>query len=117
VPAKRGDRVTPPTKPDHWELRHGTSAAAKGWERLCQTAPSAVWEAWVVLSERPTTPVNRNRQHPLRGSLSTREVHGMILNQWQYAVTGGGRIWYCPDAERRVVWIVDASPGHPKKTE
>jgi hypothetical protein len=117
MPAKRGDRVTPPTKPGNWELRHATSEAAKGWEQLCQTAQSAMWEAWVVLSERPTTPVNRSRQHQLRGSMSTREVHQTTLEQWQYEVTAGGRLWYCPDPARQIVWVVDASPGHPEKTE
>ena len=40
-----------------------------------------------------------------------------VLDQWQYEVTAGGRIWYCPDEERRIVWVVAASPSHPKATE
>ncbi|WP_416902390.1 hypothetical protein [Micromonospora echinospora] len=40
-----------------------------------------------------------------------------MLVQWQYEVTAGGRIWYCPDPDRRIVWIVSAGPGHPKLTE
>jgi hypothetical protein len=39
------------------------------------------------------------------------------LPQWQYEVTAGGRIWYCPDARHRIVWVVAASPSHPKATE
>ena len=117
MPAKRGDRVTPPTKPGNWEVRHATADAAKGWEELCRTARSAMWDAWVVLSERPTTPVNRARQHPLRGTLSTREVHKMILDQWQYEVTGSARIWYCPDMDNQTVWVVDVHTRHPKQTE
>jgi hypothetical protein len=112
-----GDRVTPPTKPGNWHVRHGTSDAAKGWEDLCQVAQSGTWEAWVVLSERPTAPLNRDRQHPLRGSLAHREVNGTRLDQWQHEVTSGGRIWYCPDPDRTTVWIVLAEPGHPKWTE
>jgi hypothetical protein len=118
VPAKRGDRVTPPPKPGGWDLRHATSEAAKGWEQLCQVARSNVWEAWVILTDRPTTPENPGRQHRLRGkALGAREVHGKVLEQWQYEVTSGGRIWYCPDPETRTVWLVDASPAHPKATE
>ena len=117
MPAKRGDRVTPPPRPGGWEARFGTSDAAKGWEELCRTARGNTWEAWIVLTERPTTPENPGRQHRLRGSLAEREVNGRPLGQWQYEVTSGGRIWYCPDPENRVVWVVAASTSHPKATE
>ncbi|WP_460725435.1 hypothetical protein [Nocardia heshunensis] len=62
-------------------------------------------------------PENRARQHRLRGPFATHTISGVELEQWQYEVTAGGRIWYCPDPETRIVWIVDASCGHPKKTE
>ncbi|MFI7075955.1 MULTISPECIES: hypothetical protein [unclassified Micromonospora] len=117
MPAKRGDRVAPPGRPGGWEARFASSEAAKGWDHLCQTARSNTWEAWVVLTERPVDPENPARQHRLRGGLSHREVGGKTLVQWQYEVTAGGRIWYCPDPDRRIVWIVAAGPGHPKSTE
>ena len=41
----------------------------------------------------------------------------MQLEQWQYEVTGAGRVWYCPDRESRTVWLTDASVGHLKATE
>jgi len=44
-------------------------------------------------------------------------VNGEQLDQWQYEVTSGGRLWYCIDDQRRVVWLTDAMPGHPKATE
>lgn len=115
--AKRGDRVAPPGKPGGWEARFATSEAAKGWEALCQSAKSNTWEAWIVLTERPTAPVNPARQHRLYGSLGHREVGGRPLEQWQYEVTAGGRIWYCPDPARKIVWVVAAGPAHPKATE
>ena len=117
MPAKRGDRVAPPARPGGWEARFATSEAAKGWEQLYQVAKANTWEAWVVLTERPTQPENPGRQHRLRGELGTRVVSGKVLDQWQYEVTAGGRIWYCPDPERRIVWLVAASPAHPKRTE
>jgi hypothetical protein len=118
MPAKRGERVTPPAKPGGWDLRYATSDAVKGWEQLCQAARSNTWEAWVILTERPTTPKSPERQHRLRGkALATRKVNGKVLDQWQYEVTSGGRIWYCPDPDERVVWLTDAGPGHPKATE
>lgn len=117
MPAKRGDRVAPPGRPGAWEARFATSEAAKGWDELCRTARSNTWEAWIVLTERPATPANPGRQHRLRGLLATHEIKGRVLDQWQYEVTSGGRIWYCPDPEAQVVWIVEARTGHPKHTE
>jgi hypothetical protein len=43
-------------------------------------------------------------------------VKGKTLEQWQYEVTGGGRIWYCPDDDDRVVYIMHAATGHPRET-
>lgn len=117
MPSKRGDRATPPPRPGGWDVRLATSEAAKGWDELCQTAAANTWEAWVILSERPTLPENSSRQHRLRGKLSQRDVHGNLFDQWQYEVTSGGRIWYCPDPERRVAWVVMAGSGHPKQTD
>jgi hypothetical protein len=115
--SKRGDRVAPPGSPDGWEARFATSEAAKGWEELCRTARANTWEAWVVLTERPITPENPARQQKLRGQLGSREVSGRMLEQWQYEVTSGGRIWYCPDPDKRITWVVAASTAHPKLTE
>jgi hypothetical protein len=80
-------------------------------------APANTWEAWVVLSERPIDPENPARQHRLRGTLGRREVNGKLLEQWQYEVTAGGRIWYCPDRERRIVWVTLAGSRHPNVTD
>ncbi|MCU1648012.1 MAG: hypothetical protein JWN03_8287 [Nocardia sp.] len=109
--------VAPPARPGAWVTRFGTTEAAKGWEDLCRTARFNTWEAWIVLTERPTKPENPHRQHKLRGEWETRSVRGETFEQWQYEVTAGGRIWYCPDAANRIVWIMDASCGHPKATE
>lgn len=114
--AKRGDRVAPPAGPDRWELRFASTEAAKGWEDLCRSASANTWEAWVLLSEKPLDPDNPSRQHRLKGPLATREMAGRELDQWQYEVTAAGRIWYCPDPDKRVVWIVLASVSHPKAT-
>lgn len=100
-----------------WEARFATSEAAKGWEDLCRAARSATWEAWIVLTERPTAPENPARQHRLRDCFASRTISGRSLEQWQYEVTSGGRVWYCPDPEKRIVWVVLASTAHPKSTE
>ncbi len=60
---------------------------------------------------------NPDRQGRLKGSLGTVGVKGKPLEQWQYELTGGGRIWFAPDDEQRTVWVVLASLSHPKATE
>jgi hypothetical protein len=62
-------------------------------------------------------PVNRSRQHRLKDVYATRTIGASVLEQWQYEITAAGRIWYCPEPDKRVVWIVRASPRHPKQTE
>ena len=40
-----------------------------------------------------------------------------MLDQWQYEVTGAGRIWYCIDDERRTLYLTLATVVHPRQTE
>jgi hypothetical protein len=112
---KRRERVAPPNANGGWELRYGTSEAVSGWEQVCSAAPANARLAW----ERVTAdPRHRDeRQHPLRGTFSQRVVNGEELEQWQYEITGAGRLWYCIDDARRTVWLTAATVGHPKATE
>jgi len=112
---KRRERVAPPPKKGGWDFRYATSNAASGWEKICAAAPGPARSAWEHITEEPLD--QSARQHPLKGSLGKREVSGKSLDQWQYEVTGAGRIWYVIDEAKRVVWMTDASPGHPKATE
>lgn len=126
--AKRGDEVPSPFGPGQpppepttgdapWELRFLTSQAASGWDDLHRSAHGQLCDAYVRLRLTPLDPINRRCQHQLKGSLSTQQVRGKTLPQWQYEVTHGGRIWYCPDVETGVVWIALASAKHPKQTQ
>jgi hypothetical protein len=112
---KRRERVAPPPAKEGRDLRYGTGDAVTGWDKVCAAAPANARAAW----ERITTdPRQRDdRQHPLRGGLGARTVNGEEMEQWQYEVTSGGRLWYCIDDKRRTVWLTDAMPGHPKATE
>jgi hypothetical protein len=69
------------------------------------------------MSEYPVEPINHDRQYQLSGNLAYAEVKGVMLELWQYKVTGAARVWYCPNAETRTVWMVKATPRHPKETE
>ncbi|MGD9751240.1 MAG: hypothetical protein AB7W59_09615 [Acidimicrobiia bacterium] len=44
-------------------------------------------------------------------------MNGVDLEQWQFEVTAGGRLWYCIDDDAKTVWLTDAHVGHPKSTE
>jgi len=37
------------------------------------------------------------------------------MEQWQYEVTAGGRLWYCIDDKAQTVWLTGAHVGHPKR--
>jgi hypothetical protein len=41
---------------------------------------------------------------------------GLLLPQWQYEVTAGGRVWYLVDGQLRRVYLTYAGTGHPKAT-
>ncbi|MFC0628689.1 type II toxin-antitoxin system RelE family toxin [Kribbella deserti] len=112
-PAKRNDRVAPPAEPGKWEMRFGTSDAAKSWEELCRQAPGNTRKAWekILADPRPHPPDGRH--HQLKGKLAT--VDG--LKQWQVEVTNGGRIWCVIDDARKTIYLRFASTGHPKMTD
>jgi hypothetical protein len=114
---KKGDRVAPPPTAEEWDLRFGDSAAVDGWNDLCAQAPGPVRDAYDALVRNPRDTSRPGRQHRLKGSLASRMVAGVALEQWQFEVTGGGRLWYCIDDARRRVILVLASTKHPKPTE
>ena len=112
---KREERVAPPPSTDGWDFRYATNDAVKGWEQICSAVPGNARTAWERITGDPRQ--RDNGQHPLKGSLGARSVNGEALEQWQYEVTAGGRIWYCTDRNRRIVWLTDVHVGHPKATE
>lgn len=113
---KRKDPVAPPPIGREWDVRFGTSEAAKGWPELAKQAPKNTREAFELMRSKPR-PVEDHRHERLRGELATHQFEGRPLEQWQIEVTGGGRIFYLVDDEKRTVWVITASCGHPKKTE
>lgn len=112
---KRRERVAPPPTTGGWDLRYGTSDAAKGWDKVWAAAPGNARIAWEKITSDPRD--RTDRQHPLKGSLGTRIVNGTDMEQWQYEVTGAGRVWYAIDDDHRTVWLTEATTGHPKATE
>jgi len=113
--AKRKERVAPPPASGAWEFRFATNDAVKGWDQVCAAASANARRAWDRITTDPRE--RDDRQHPLKGSLGTRSVDGVDLEQWQFEVTSAGRIWYCIDDARRTVWMTDCSVGHPRATD
>ena len=57
-----------------------------------------------------------SRHKQLSGRLSVGAHGGRVLPRWQIEVTGGDRVWYLLDVEKRTVWV-DYAGAHPKATE
>ena len=112
----RNDRAAPPPPEGGYTLRFLRKNAAEGWEMLCQQAPGPMLVAYEQLSMRPLDPVNHDRQHRLKFDLEYVQVGKALLEQWQYEVTGAGRIWYGVNSSTTTVWISHAAPGHPRRT-
>ena len=96
---RRRDRVAPPPRPGEWDVRFEDNASAKGWEQVSRDSPSSARAAWEALAAEPRR--RRGRQHRLEGSRRVYRVNGVEMEQWQYEVTGSGRIWYCTTTRRR----------------
>lgn len=113
---KRNERVAPPPIREEWEVRFGTSEAAKGWDDLCTQAAEKTRAAFELIRVNPRPPKDESH-YQLRGGLATRELKGRMLEQWQVKVGGSSRIWYLPEDDTRTVWIIYASAAHPRKTD
>jgi len=112
---KRRERVAPPPPKGGWDFRYATSDAVHGWDKVCAAAPANARVAWERITADPRD--RTERQHRLRGGLGSRVVNGEAMEQWQYEVTGAGRLWYSIDDEHRTVWLASTAVGHPKATE
>jgi len=117
VSPKRGDRATPPPLPDEYDIRFDNAESAKGWDDLARVAPGNLRRAHDAIHTQPRPVPPTERHHRLHGSLAQAVRHGEALEQWQYEVTGGGRIWYLVDRTARTAWITYAGTAHPKATE
>ncbi len=58
-----------------------------------------------------------SRHHRLKFDLAVVKVDGVPLEQWQYEVTGAGRIWFAIDDANKILWITQAGTAHPRRTD
>ncbi len=115
--AGRNDRVPRPRAVSGWRFKFRDRNAADGWDDLCSQLESATATAWDHITSEPRSTSRSTRQHRLAGKLGSIDVKGTAREQWQYEVSGAARIWYAIDDDDNTIWLIDASVGHPKRTE
>ena len=115
--SKRNDPAIRPARVGEWTLRHASNEAASGWDNLCRQQPGPIASLYDRLIRDPRAVDNAERQGRLKGSLSTAVIKGKPLEQWQYEVAGGGRVWYAVSDADTIVWITKASARHPNETK
>lgn len=109
---RRGDAIE---RPKPWLVRAADLAAGKGWDLLVAQVPDAADRAWVAITSDPRR--TDDRHHRLKGSLADVAVAGRQLEQWQYEVTGAGRLWCGIDDTNRTLWITGRPSGtRPRPT-
>ena len=113
----RGARVPAPATGQQWDLRFGNKKAASNWEKLCNVAAGNCATMHARLTADPRHAVNHNRHHRLGGELGTGKHAGQDLEQWQYEITGAGRVWFLIDDENKRVILSLVEQGHPSKTD
>lgn len=110
---KRGQQVPPLPAEDEWDLRYATKESLAFAEMETQFSGTCA-KAKARLKVAPTT--RSDVQKPLRGTLAQRSVGGVQMQQWQYDISSGARLWYCVDPNHRVVWLTLAATDHPRAT-
>lgn len=115
--SKRGARVPAPPTGDQWDLRFADKRAADNWEKLCNVASTNCAAMHAQLSADPRKALNPRRHHRLKGELATGTYDRDELEQWQYEITGAGRVWFLIDDKKHRVLLTLVEPGHPSKTD
>lgn len=113
VRPKRGDHVPPPPAVNEWDIRYATKESL-AFTELENQFPGNTAEAKQRLKHSPT--IRSDVQKKLRGSLGSRMIGGTQMEQWQYDISSGARLWYCIDPENHIVWLTLAATGHPRAT-
>lgn len=114
VPMPKGKDDALPAE-GSWRVLFGNNDAAKGWEDLRRHAPGPTRQAGPTWRRGPGSGIIDTANSG--GVLATGVLDGRRYDRWQIEVTGGARIWYLIDDERRTVWLVHAGAGHPKATD
>lgn len=125
--SNRGTAAIPrPNKASDFLIACQGSSVHKEWLDCLAVARNATTDAWDALTVAPDRV--SERQHQLKGELAFRTYGGRMLAQWEYKITSGGRLIYLIDKDPVLnlrgkqthvgtVILLEASAGHPKRTE
>lgn len=124
----RDDRWSParPSKTTEFKVVVSGSRVKKGWDECVRAVTNNMAQAWDQLTRTPKAVSDRQTQ--MKGVMSHRTYPGRELEQWQYEFSSGGRLIYLVDPtsvlnsrgkqqSAGTVIVVEASVGHPKRTE
>lgn len=101
-----------------WTVRPVSRRVLREWQSAQAAEPDLMAAERERLRTRPMDrSANPRRTARLKAGLAMRNIGGARLAQWQHELTGGGRIWYCPDPSSRTVWVTKVSLRHPKQTD
>ena len=110
-------RPRKPAPAEVWILKPASRTAQRQWEDAVSAQPELMHTVRERLRTRPLDRSdNPNRTHRLKPPLHEHLVGTVKLPQWQYEMTAGGRVWYCPDHGTRTLWITKVSFDPPKET-
>lgn len=112
---KKGGRVPQPSDPGDWTLRFLKSSVSDDWDKLCAQEVGAASASYDHMAKMPRARGARCTR--LAGAMESKLVDGKTLERWQFEMTGGGRIFYLLDDDRKIVWVEAIHFGHPKQTE
>ena len=115
--AKGNRSVTRPTKQTEYTLRHADRASEVGWTDLAASQRNGCADLFDRLTTDPTLVDNPNKQHRLKGSLSTTTVGGVEHDQCQYEMGKGARVWYVVDQHTKSVYLTRVATAHPNQTK
>jgi len=120
------DVIPRPHKASDYLLVFQGASVHKQWQDCLTAARNAATDAWDALTVAPAQV--SERQYQLRGELAFRTYRGHALPQWEHKISNGGRLIYLIDDQGLLnargrqthagtVIMLEASPGHPKRTE
>ncbi len=115
--AKASRSVRRPTKKSEYTLHHADRACEVGWTDLAASQRNGCADLFDRLTADPTHVDNPNKQHRLKGSLSTTNVGGVEREQWQYEMAKGARVWYVVDQDTMSVYLTRVATAHPNQTK
>jgi len=115
--AKTRRDVNRPTKKSEYEIRHADRSSEVGWTDLCASQRNGCADLFDRLTAEPAHVDNPDKQHRLKGGLSTTTLGGVEFDQWQYEMSKGARVWYVVDENTKTVYLTRVATGHPNETK